>query len=391
MASSTSAWQQMSGLPSAAWKIAAATFINRMGAMVFPFLILYFTRALKLDLPTATFITAFYGLGSAAAAPLGGWLSDRYDAVKVLYLSLGLAGLILIAFPLLSHPVWLTVATFAVALFSDISRPSVLTALARLTSSQRRRDAFALNYLAVNLGMSLGPLAGGYLATHSYSYLFWLDGASSIIACLLLIFSSTRAPALKEADVSSSWNIGGPAFRLILWLTVTILVFVSYFTASPVYLVEILNEPESMVGWLWLLNTLIVAIFSLYVNHWTRKVSLSSQLCGAALLFALGYLLLSIFSGLAGLVLCLLFLSIGEMMLFTNANSYLERVVNPGQLGKAMAFNSITFSIAISLSSPAVGYFFAQSSPDRFWLLLAFLSLVGALGFARLPRPTREA
>lgn len=387
MSVAPSAWSELWKLPRAVWWLAGATLINRMGAMVFPFLVLYFHKHLGLELETATGIAAFYGIGSAFAAPLGGWMADRFDAVRVLIFAMGVAGALLLAFPFFNSPVPLMALTFAMALFSDLARPSSLTALARLGGPERSRDAFTLNYLAINLGMSFGPLVGGYLAHLDYRYLFWVDGGSSLLACFLLLASGTRTPVTVHAESAKpDWNVGAPAFRMVFWMTVALWVFITFFTASPVYVVEVMHRPESLVGWIWLLNTGVIVLATVHINHWTRGKPLTMQLTAAAVLFAAGYGVLLVRSGMDGLLGCILFLTLGEMMLFTNANSYLQRMVPEHKLGRALALNSITFSVALALSTPTVGYFFTSRTPGELWACLAAAGLLAAWGFYRLPR-----
>ncbi len=385
MSPAPSAWASMVGLPRAVWWLSGAVLVNRMGAMVFPFLVLYFHRSLKLDLETATGIAACYGIGSGFAAPLGGWLADRYDAIRVLTFSMAAAGIVLLGFPWLRSPYALMPATFAIALLADLSRPSSLTALARLGGEEKSRDAFALNYLAINLGMSVGPLVGGYLAGIDYKWLFWVDGVSSLLACALLTLSGTRSPAPGRDGPRPDWNIGRTGFRAIGWFILALCVFLSFLIATPIYVVEELHHPESMVGWVWLLNTGLIVLTTMQINHWTRNQPLTRQLTLAGLLFAVGYALVLLIPGMPGLLACILLLTVGEMMLFTNVNSYLQKVVAPHKMGRAMAMNSVAFSIALSSSTPMVGYFFSRGMADYLWLALAVGGLLSAWGFHRLP------
>lgn len=381
----STAWGELKRLPRAVWYLAGATLINRMGAMVFPFLVLYFHRSLKLDLETATGIAALFGIGSGCAAPLGGWLADRYDAIKVLAWSMGAAGVLLLVFPFFITPPALMGGTFGIALLADLSRPSAMTALARLGGPAQSRDAFTLNYLAINLGMSVGPLMGGYLAQHDYRYLFWVDGASSLLSCLLLLASGATSPALRGDGPKPDWNIGRTGFLTILWTIVALWVFLSFFTATPVYLVTILHRPESWVGWLWLINTGIIVLTTVSISHATRGVPLPRQLSWSVLLFSVGYAILIPRPGLDGLILCMLLLTVGEMLLFTNVNSYLQKMVPEHKMGRAMALNSITFSVAISLANPTIGYFFSERTPKELWIVLVLAGMTAAWGFARLP------
>jgi predicted MFS family arabinose efflux permease len=99
------------------------------------------------------------------------------------------------------------------------------------------------------------------------------------------------------------------------------------------------------------------------------------------------YASLSLLPSLAGLILATLFLTVGEMMLFANANEYLARVVPANKVGRAMGFNAMAVSLALTFSSPTVGYFFANRSPQELWILLCVMALVAAWGFQRLPNP----
>lgn len=355
--------------------------------MVFPFLVLYFHRQLGLGLEAATGIAAFYGLGSGIAAPLGGWLADRFDAVKVLAYSMLAAGALMAIFPWFGGKLSLMIGTFGIALLSDLARPSSLTALARLGGSEQSRDAFNLNYLAINLGMSIGPLMGGYLALYDYRYLFWCNSCSCLIAGGMLLASGTSSPAVGASQERPDWNVGKPAFLAVFWTTVALWLFMTFFTATPVYIVEVLHRPESLVGWVWLVNTGVIVLTTVWLNHRTKGRSLSGLLACSALLFALGYGLFLVLPGLAAPIGCMLALTVGEMMLFTNSSAYLQRVVPAHKMGRAMALNSIAFSIGVAGSTPAVGYFFTQHSPELLWATCGIAGLLAAFGFWRLPQP----
>ncbi len=385
MSSTPSAWGALRLLPRSVWWLAGASLVNRMGAMVLPFLVLYFHRQLGLGLELAAQIAACYGLGSGAAAPIGGWLADRYDAVRVMAVSMLAAGVLMAVFPWIHETTPLMLATFGIALLSDLSRPSSLTALARLGGAEQSRDAFNLNYLAINLGMSVGPLLGGYLATYDYRYLFWGNSCSELLAGLLLLASGTRSPAVTASEEKPSWNIGKDALLSVFWTAVAFWVFMTFFTAAPVYVVEVLHRPESLVGWLWLINTGLIVFTTVWVNHKTKGKPLPLLLSTSAITFAIGYLLFLMIPGLSGAIACILALTVGEMMLFTNSSAYLQRVVPSHKMGRAMALNSIAFSVAISASTPAVGHFFTAGSPEQLWGLCAVVACLAAVGFRRLP------
>ena len=65
-------------------------------------------------------------------------------------------------------------------------RPASLAALTSVVRPEQRKAAVAVNRLAINLGMSVGPAVGGFLATVSFPLLFVADGASAIAAGVVL-------------------------------------------------------------------------------------------------------------------------------------------------------------------------------------------------------------
>src|SRR5258706_4159671 len=73
-------------LPRAAWFLFVGTFLNRFGAFVIPFLVIYMRQRGFTDREAAAALGA-YGIGHLAASVLGGYLSDRIGRRKTIALS----------------------------------------------------------------------------------------------------------------------------------------------------------------------------------------------------------------------------------------------------------------------------------------------------------------
>ncbi len=359
--------------------------------MVFPFLVLYFHRGLGLPLETASSVAACWGLGSFISGPLGGWASDRIDPVRLMGLSMAAAGSLMITFPWIRSLPWLILCTFSLALLADLGRPSTMTALARLGGSENGRDAFALNYMAINLGMSIGPTLGGFLAEVDYRYLFWVDGGTSLLAAAVLLLSGTVCPPVERTtDRHVDWNIGQPALRMYFWLILFFWSFMTFFSAGPVYAVKWLRLSEHDVGYIWLFNTLLIVATNLWVNRLTAGFSLPNLLAAGCACQAATYLTLALAPGVTGLMVATLWLTIGEMLLFSNANAYVAQVVPAEKMGRAMGVNALCVSLALITSAPTMGYFFSHHSPIWLWAATGSAAALAALGMAGLPGHERQ-
>src|ERR1700684_1541189 len=181
-------WRGLRELPREIWILFAATLVNRCGTMVLPFLVLYLTRVLAISISHAALALTVYGIAALLTMPIAGRLSERLGSLFVMRCSLLLSGFVLFLFPLAHSFASILAITFVFAILNESVRPPSLALVSDLVTPEQRQQAFALSRLSVNLGMSLGPAIGGILAVYSFRFLFFADGATSILAGLVLIF-----------------------------------------------------------------------------------------------------------------------------------------------------------------------------------------------------------
>jgi MFS family permease len=91
-------------------------------------------------------------------------------------------------------------------LFSSALFPAIASATAEICAPGVRSRGFVLNRLASNLGATIGPVIGGFLAGHDFRLLFWVDGATCVLAGLafFVLFPRGRTvvpPAAPESSV----------------------------------------------------------------------------------------------------------------------------------------------------------------------------------------------
>src|SRR5262245_4323582 len=96
--------QLFSGLPREVWLLSLATFVQRSGTMVLPFLTLYLTRQQGFTAQEAGGVLSLYGLGAIIGSYVGGWLSDRIGSVMAQVLSLCLATAALAGLSMMQSP-----------------------------------------------------------------------------------------------------------------------------------------------------------------------------------------------------------------------------------------------------------------------------------------------
>jgi MFS family permease len=380
-------WSDLAGLPRDSWLLALATLVNRAGTMVIPFLALYFTSTLGFSAGQAGLALAVYGIVSLLTSPFAGRLADRIGSQRILTVSLFLGGLGFWALPLLRTLPHVLAGMVVLSAVSEAMRPATLALVSDLSPPDLRRQAFALNRLAINLGMSVGPALGGILAAHSFRTLFWVDGATSIAAALVLFVFPLRR-VVVESHAGAPTSLGAIADRrlryVILCLLPVLLVFFQHEGAMPVWMVEELGIPTQNFGLLFTINTLLIVFLEVRLNgltaHWSpaRSLSVGSALC------TVGFGALAFLGSYWGIVATVVIWTFGEMILFPSTAAYVSELAPPARRGEYMGFYSMTFGIGFTLG-PWAGLNVLESAGARtLWLACLAAGTVSTVLLGRI-------
>jgi MFS family permease len=394
-------WRGVGGLPASVWFVFATTLVNRAGAMVVPFMVLYVTRHLGVRPALAGMALTVYGIGGLVGAPIAGRLCDRVGPFAVLRGSLLLSGLILLTFPLADRFAVFLAITFIWSLVAESVRPASLAALTSTVRPEQRKAAVAVNRLAINLGMSVGPAVGGFLATVSFPLLFVADGSTAIAAGLVLTTLMAWRPVVSLGTAAAPRTATQPRAkhgsvlrdpRAAIFLTGVFLMAVVFYQhegAMPLFLVRDLHYRESFYGILFAVNTLLIVFLEVPLNLAMQRWSHRWTLVLGATLFAVGFGSMAVLHSVPGLLLAAVVWTFGEMIAMPASGAYAADIAPPGRAGEYAGAYASTFSLAIlvgpwagTIALEAVGGF-------ALWSAMLVVGLVGAgvLSLLRDPRP----
>ncbi|MBL0212017.1 MAG: MFS transporter [Holophagaceae bacterium] len=380
-------WRGLGGLPRMVWVLSVATFINRAGTMALPFLALYLMKQMGLGASQAGQGFIVFGFGAMVAAPLGGWLADRHGPLMVMRTSLLLSGLLMLALPLVRDVPSFFLLIGLWALVSEGFRPASMSILADLAPPELRKAVFSLNRLAINLGMSVGPALGGFIATRSYRGLFWVDGATTLAAWAVLALLVRNHPHQREKSSSPAplSALRDPAMAYFLLAIIpVVVVFFQHEGPMPIFLVRDLALPESFYGSLFTINTLLIVLLEVRLNlatsHWPHRRTLML----GSLLYAIGFGAMVAAQAPAAVIATVVVWTFGEMILFPGMSDYVASIAPADRRGAYMGLYTFTFSMAFSLG-PWIGTWMLDAWGGRvLWPVMGILGLVSALALSRI-------
>ncbi len=370
-------WKGLKNIPHNVWILAFATLINRSGTMVMPFLAIYMIKVVGLSVGQAGFVIAFYGLGGLITSPIIGKLSDRLGALRVMITSLFLTGFMLFGYSFITNYYFILIYTLLWSIIGEAFRPANLSLLSTESGQEQRKVSFALNRLAVNLGMSIGPVIGGFLSTINFHLLCYIDGITSILAALFLVFShfekrktedvrsetgneNTELENINPASsiqnqVSSIKNHSKSIFHdkrylyfMFALLPVT-MVFFQHFGAFPIYLVRDLGLQTSVYGILMTINTGMIIFIEVPLNNYMSDWDDRKAIALGALLCGIGFGAMAFVNGFFPIIVTVVIWTFGEMIFFPAISSYASTISPEERRGEYMGYFQMTFSLSIMI------------------------------------------
>ena len=349
-------YKGLKGLPRDMWTLFFTSLINRSGTMVLPFLALYLTKKIGVSPAEAGTALLVYGAAAFLAAPITGKLSDKLGSLKVMKFALYGSGIIFFLYSFITDYYWILVASFILAAVNEAFRPANLSMISELVAPHQRRIAFALNRLAINAGMSIGPVIGGFLTLIDYHYLFYANAVASIAAGVYL--SSTKWSSLSTEKLDEvSIDIPRLKFailadkKFIFFLLAIIpanLVFFQHLGALPLYIVDDLGYTTAAFGLFGAINTVLIIFLEVPLNNWMNDIPYKKSLMIGALLAAIGFGGFAISTTAIPLIISIIVFTFGEMIFFPITAAYTSEIAPQNKRGEYMGYYQMTFSFAFS-------------------------------------------
>lgn len=400
-------------------------------AIVIPFLALYLhgERGIPMSAVGSIFFVA--ALAGALGQVVGGDLSDRHGRKPVLLVSqfLRAGAFAALGTAVLLHASFLVfmIATAVSSIAGRMYEPPSGAMIADITEAERRIEAYGILRVGGNLGWALGPALGGFLAAQSYASLFFAGAAVLILAGLLIAFwvvetapgparrapasAATRsAPAPAPADEPDRAGVpqigpatGGRRFAyggldviardaiFLRYCVVTLLLFLvmaQLMSTLSVFAVEWVGLSKVQLGFLYMLNGLMVVFLQFPVTRILGGVRMTTALALGSMLYTIGYGMMGWSAGFASLLVAMFVVTSGELVALPASMGLVANFSSEELRGRYMGvyglFNAFGWSIGPLVGGTLLDL--AKGRPILLWCALASVTVIAALGYLDLRR-----
>jgi MFS family permease len=378
--------------PPASRALLAGIFVNRLGAFIQVFLVLFLTTRGFTTVQAGTALAVFT-TGAVLGVIVGGAMTDRLGPRLTILISMvGGAGLTL-AILYLNNYTALLVVVFLVGLVGGAYRPAASSLLSELTPKHRQVMIFAMYRLAYNLGNTAAPLIGAALVAVSYNLLFWGEAVAAlgyaVIAAIALPRRGAEAaaePAEEEADAAAGTAadrrrgylavIADRRYVLFMVaLLINAMVYVQYLSTLPVAM------REAGLGTTWFsamvaLNGIIVISCELLVTKVVQRWPMRIVVVVGFLLLGGGMAFYALPFGVAAFIIGTLIWSLAEIIAGPTMFAY-PAVAGPARLrGRYIGAGTAMFGVG-SASGSVIGLAVWNQVGEAVWGLCGLACLAG--------------
>ncbi len=386
--------QSFTNIQRTIWVLSIATFINRSGSMVLLFTSLYLTKELHFTIAEAGLTLGFYGVGSVLGSYVGGWLTDRKNFFTLMIFSLIISGLILLLLLLASSPLLVSMIIFAYAFTGDLFRPANSKGIAVYSTAENRTRSVSLMRLAVNLGFSIGPAIGGFVALYlGYKWLFVIDAFTSFGAAWMLFVYLPKVPNVQEHKENKVQTGGSTsAYHDFYYLIFIVLVslfgicFFQIFASMPQYFSKECNFDEGTIGLLLGFNGLLVVVIEMpLITLLGQSKKIFRFIIIGVLCIPVSFIILMLGKGgIVAAILYTLFITLAEIFAMPFMMNYSLSQPHKNRQGQYSALYSISYGLA-NIAAPTFGLGIANKYGfDAMFYFFIALSIITAIGFGWL-------
>ena len=392
-------WVTFRESPPAVRFVLVGVAVNQLGAFLQAFLVLFLVHRGFSD-AQAGLALGTYGAGTVIGVLFGGRLTDRLEPRTTIIMSmLGAAATTVTISFLAAYPAIL-VAVLLAGTMTQAYRPAAATLLTGMVPPSRQVMVMAMNRLALNLGMVIGPLAAAALVSVSWSLIFWVDAATSLAYAAVAVFMLPVARCRGEGG-----RVDGvrdtTTYRVVLGDRRFVVFLASMFTNAVVHIQALAvlpvtlrdaGYPTVLYSAVLVLGTGLVVTCELLVTRATQRWPAHRAAALGSLLLGVGMLGYGVRGGIVLVVVAAVVNEVGQIIGGPTVFAWPAKAAPDGMAGRYLGSALAMFGLGQAVGSLA-GLFAYEQLGRNFWWLCGALGVFSATAcrYSMRPQPAGVA
>lgn len=388
------------GLPMSIYVLFFASIANNLGNFVMPFLTMFLTYNLGVNVGTVGIIVAVNsGLGMIGAL-IGGKLIDSFGRKSTFIIFRTISAVSIMVCGFIKSPAIVVGLLMVATFFGGFSQPVYSTMITDLTEGNQRKVAFSLEYMAINIGFSVGPLVASFLYKNYLTWLFLGDGITTIISIILVgVFvpetlkkgarrGETHKNSLEKSEGGSLFAamLKRPSLMIFSFIMVLFFIVFSQFNFGlSLQIGDVFKDNKEIVfGSLMTINAVMCSLFTVLVVSLTKETEPALTIAAGGLLYAVGFGMMFFINGYYMFVLSTVIWTTGEILVANNTNTYIAAHTPESHRGRFNSIFPIIRRLGFICGPIIAGVCVNNSGIRNLWIIIAALALIASALMYRL-------
>lgn len=372
------------------WVLLSGTVLARGSAFAtLPFLAIYLSRNLDLHPVLIGLTIGISPLSGVIGGFLGGHLSDRFGRMPIMIGSLLSMSLVYFGFMLAETPGWFILLNALNGLSGSFFEPTGQALIADLTEKSKRMRAFSLRYTAINIGASVGPLLGAYLAVVSAKSAFMVTGIMYFIYVLILIMMMKKynlgnpmSEGTSKVTIANSLKIIGKDKALRFLVLGTIIINFGYSQMEsnlPQHLESSIANGVFVYSVMLSINAVMVVLLQMPISHFAERFKTMQVMMAGAVFLSVGMLTFGFVTGWYTGIVAIFFVTIGEILIFPSSSYLVDKLATDELRGTY--FGAAQFRKIGHVIGPIVGGFLLKEAGATVLFTVIAIAVLGSILF----------
>ncbi|MHA7965475.1 MDR family MFS transporter [Paenibacillus sp. CAU 1782] len=363
-------------------------FARTASSMSLPFLAIYLLATTNMSPVTIGAIIGIGSLAGMAGGFVGGFLSDRFGRRVVMLSSLYVWAIVFLGFSLTKNPLVFALLNATNGLCRSFFEPVSQALMADLTEREKRLHIFSLRYLAINIGVAVGPLLGTLFAAVNGSLPWMITGFfylvyATTLHVLLIKFGirSIEGEKKEHVTISQSWQViaRDRAFRFfILGGIVSGIGYAQMTSTLSQYVEGQFATGATLFAWLMTANAVVVVAFQMPLSKWAGKYSPLTAIAVGSVCYALGHLGFAFSQSWTMFIVSMVFFTWGEVLTFPAGAIMVDRLAPDHMRGTYFGAQSFT-SLGFFLGPLLGGFLLQKFGGSTLFVTVAIITLISVL------------
>ncbi len=357
------------------WLLFSGMLISTIGSsMIWPFLTIYLSKRLELPLLTVASLFTVNAAVDLLFSVIAGPVVDRAGRKRVMVFSLVGNGLVNVFMASASSlPVFALLMALNGAV-NPLYRIGADAMMADLIPPEQRPEGYSILRMGNNLGISLGPMLGGFVAAASYSTAFFIGASGLIFYGLMLAFMAreTLPPGGVRPRIETLGGYGSVVkdrfyLSFVGAIAINTIVAAMMWQLMAVYANTNYGISESQYGFLPTTNALMVVLFQYLVTKVTRRYPPVYMIALGAFIYAASAATVSLAASLGGFWISMVVMTVGELILVPTATTLVANRAPADMRGRYMGLYGLTWSVARGIGPVYGGFLNDNLGPKFIW------------------------